>query len=71
MTLQRLPIRDLLECVSQTFGVARNTLIGRSRQRHIVVARQAAAWLIKRRLLSYWCGTATVRRLSGTQSVPG
>jgi chromosomal replication initiator protein len=40
-------ITQLLETAAQTFEVPRAALMGQSRQRHIVQARQAVAWALR------------------------
>jgi chromosomal replication initiator protein len=41
-------MQKLLELVAALFGLTRDDLVGRSRRRHVVEARQAAAWVLRR-----------------------
>jgi chromosomal replication initiator protein len=40
-------IAQLVETAARTFEVPRTALLGRSRRRHIVYARQALAWALR------------------------
>lgn len=39
--------RKLIEAVAELFGVSYADLVGSSRQHHIALARQAAAWVLR------------------------